>query len=107
MPPCLTARREAVTAAAPAPRPRPPQIINCAAVRAAIDEEEVNYRVWEEVTGRYLGWRPGWVGLATFLPPSLCGLFLPLIVQWFSKSLHHAKASSVVKTLIASKEYSN
>ena len=65
-PPCLTSRREAATA--PAPRPRSPQIINCAAVRAAIDEEEVNYRV----TGRYSGWRPGWVGLATFLPPSLC-----------------------------------
>ena len=58
---------------------------------------------------------------------SRCGLFLLLIVQWFSESLHHvqwfseslhhvqwfseslhhAKASSVVKTLITSKEYCN
>ena len=38
---------------------------------------------------------------------SRCGHFLLLIVQWFSESLHHAKASSVVKTLITSKEYCN
>ena len=58
----LTARREAAAAhvpQAPASRPPPPRIIDRAAVRAAIDEEEVNYRVWEEVTGRYSGWRPG------------------------------------------------
>ena len=88
----LTACREA--AAAPAPHPRPPQFINCAAVSVAIDEEEVNYRVWEKVTGRYSGWRPGWVGLATFLPPSLYVDFFfvtvcPLLLEsWMPPPFH-------------------
>ena len=43
----------------PVPRPSPPQMIDWASVRASNPEEEKNYQIWEEVTGRYSGWRPG------------------------------------------------
>ena len=41
------------------PRRPPPQMIDWAAVRASIPEDKMSYRIWEEITGRYSGWRPG------------------------------------------------